>query len=215
MSTEVINGLFSIVGAVLGALITALVAIIIHRKSRQRKELTIYLSKPKRLVSVDDVIKDSIEIKVAGRKAETASHMDYYIANTGNSVIDDVNIGVKTIGNTDIIGGNVPEKNFDSSDELDLVVGWENEGGISIKAGYLNPGEKVSGYILLANIPDDVEVKYRAPGVKLVLKKNYDASSEDLFYNLIIQMVKSNPLLDIYFRAFSRTYREKRNNDEL
>jgi hypothetical protein len=215
MTPEVINGLFAVSGAVVGAIVSAAFALAIHQRTKERKELSVLLSKPKQLVNVHDSVKDSIQITVAGRVAETASNLDYYIANTGNKVLEDVNIIIETVGNTDIFGGCTPESNFGASYAEDTEVSWEEDGTFAIKAAFLNPGDELSGYILLANIPTDVRVIYRAPGVKLKVIKDHDVDRGSVFTDMIFEVAKRNFILDTYLKLAIPAYREQRRKDDL
>ena len=69
MTPETINGTFAVGGAVVGAVVSAALAYAIHNRTKEKKELSVVLSKPKQLVDDHDSIKDSINIEVMGRKS--------------------------------------------------------------------------------------------------------------------------------------------------
>lgn len=215
MTPEVVNGIFAISGAVAGAIVSALLAFGINQRTKERRELSVLLSKPKQLVNVHDSVKDSIQISVAGRVVETASHLDYYIANTGNKVLENVNIVIETSGNTDIFGGCTPGSNFNASHSEDTIVSWEDNGTFTIEAKFLNPGDELSGYILLANIPTDVRVLFRAPDVKLNVIKDHESDRGSVFTDVIFDFAKRNFFLDLYLKLFVPAYREQRRKDDL
>lgn len=215
MQPEVINGLFAISGAVAGAIVSAALTLGIKQKTKERKELSVLLSKPKQLISVHDRVQDSIELFVAGRAAKTASHVDYYIANTGNSVLEDINLTIETGSDTDIFGGCTPDSNFNASTLEDAIVSWNDDGSLTVEAKFLNPGDELSGYILLANMPTNINVKYRAPGVILKVLKDQDTERDSVFTNMIYEIAKQNFFLDAYLKLFIPAYRKQRRSEDF
>lgn len=215
MSPEVINGIFAIGGAVVGAILSAALAFGISQRTKERKELSVLLSKPKQLINVHDSVKDSIKIMVAGREAVTASHLDYYIANTGNKVLENVHIVIETVGDTDIFGGCTPGSNFNVENSEDTLVSWEDDGQFTIEAKFLNPGDELKGYILLANIPTDIRVVFRAPDVKLKVLKDHDLDRGSVFTDVIFDVAKNNFILDSYLKLAVPAYREQRRKDDI
>lgn len=215
MTPETINGVFAIGGAVIGAVLSAALAYAIHNRTKEKKVLSVVFSKPKQLIDVHDSIKDSINIEVMGRKVDTASHLEYYIANTGNSVINDINIVVETAGDTEIFGGNVPASNFKDVISEDTLVSWEDDGAFSLTTKFLNPGDELHGYILLANIPSEIHVRYRQAGVQLKVTKNHESEKRDVFADLIYEFSSRNFILDSYLKLAIPAYREQRRKDEL
>ncbi|MCQ9062428.1 hypothetical protein R7Q48_23015 [Vibrio sp. 378] len=63
MSPEVINGIFVVLGALIGVIGTA----IIMKKNKSLSHLTIFSSPSSQLLDIEDMVKSDIEIKYKGK----------------------------------------------------------------------------------------------------------------------------------------------------
>ena len=83
MTPEVLNGIFAISGAVIGAIIAGLFAWLIQAKYKSKKILKVLISKPKALIDIHDSLQGLISINISGEPVNTVSSVDYYILNSG------------------------------------------------------------------------------------------------------------------------------------
>lgn len=214
MSIEIINGIFAITGAVIGAVIAGLFAWVLQIKYRSKKELKILLSKPKRLVDIHDTLKGLISINIAGEEVETVANIDYFVMNTGNEVLSNILIKFEFNSDLRILGGNCPSANFSVMESEDFTLHLNTGNTCEIKAHFLNPGEEIRGHLLLNKIPKKTKVTFRQPNVSLKLEKEYDSARTTMITDVLYEAAKSNFILDAYLKLALPAYRKHREKNK-
>ncbi len=84
MPEYLLNGIFVVLGAVIGAILTGVFAFGIAKSNRTKKEVTFSQSYPSSLLIVDGEFKDKLTIKYLGKEIESLSISEVFISNTGN-----------------------------------------------------------------------------------------------------------------------------------
>lgn len=172
MTPETINGIFGISGAVVGSIAAGLIAWALQVKYRVKKSLKVLISRPKLLVDADGQIKNIPRIMAINQQVETITSIDYYLINTGNQALENIDIHFSFDGNIRILGGNCPKKNFKTNCVDDFSLHLEKNSTCNIRARFLNPGEEAKGHLLIRNMPTAVDVVFRQPNVDFKLKKD-------------------------------------------
>ena len=215
MEPETINGIFAIAGAIIGAVLAGLFAWLLQAKYRPRKEPKVLVARPKRLVDVDDSVKGMISVVVGGEEVETVTSVDYYILNTGNEVLSNIQLAIKFPTDVRILGGNCPATNFTTTTTEDFALHLDSNNDCEIQASFLNPGEEARGHLLLNNMPDAIDVHFRQPGVKLIIKKGYDSARTTMATEILYEAAKSNFTLDTYLKLALPAYRKLRSKNGI
>lgn len=210
MDPEIIKGIFAISGAVIVAVIAGLFAWALQNRNKTKRELKILASKPKDLVDIDDSLRGMIDIQIVGMSVDTVSSVDYYIVNSGNDVLHDLEVYFTFSNGTRILGGNCPELNFSTTEKEAFVLSIVENSSCSILAGFLNPGDEARGHIFLNKADCNLEVSFRQPGVSVSIDKNYDPARLSAVSEMLYDAAKSNWLLDSYFRLAIPAYKKHR-----
>lgn len=166
MTPETINGIFTISGAVIGAIAAGLITWALQAKYQVKKSLIVLISKPKLLADVDVPT-----ITCTKQEADVIASVDYYLVNAGNQALENIDINLSFDKNVKILGGNCPKKNFKTDCVDDFSLNLEENSTCNIKAKFLNPGEEAKGHLLIKNMPMSIDVMFRQPNVYFKLKK--------------------------------------------
>lgn len=215
MTPEVLNGIFAISGAVIGAIIAGLFAWLIQAKYRSKKILKVLISKPKALIDIHDSLQGLISINISGEPVNTVSSVDYYILNSGNEVLRDIDLQFAFSDNVRILGGNCPKLNFSTNSVEDFALHLDERSSCEIKAGFLNPGEEARGHLLLNAIPSETSVNFRQAGVVLEVQKNYDPARSSAISEILYEAAKSNFFLDTYLKLALPAYKKQRDKNGI
>lgn len=171
----------AIVGGVVGALITALVSIVIWRKSQKISRLDCVIGDVTSLLSISDSIKDRLEVFVSGTKASSVLLFTLELTNTGTEAIEAQPILVRLDPSAEIVDfkvetepavgfGEVAQRRLDGG-ELDLEV------------ELLNPADRVAIEVLsVDNETEQVDVFLKNKGVsaRVYSRRSADKLLENL-----------------------------------
>ncbi|MDM1708989.1 hypothetical protein [Thiopseudomonas alkaliphila] len=210
MSPEVVNGVFAVSGAVLGAIIAGFFSWMLQAKYKSKKKLKVFISEPRALVDIHDSLKGIVSININDEPVETVANVDYYILNSGNEALTNIELEFSFSDNARILGGNTPQKNFKTKGVGDFSLHLEKNSSCEILAAYLNPGEEVRGHLLLNRMPKETEVKFRQPNVEFEVSKNYDPTKKSMLIDALYEAAKNNYILNIYFKMTIPVYRRYR-----
>ncbi|MGH8660122.1 MAG: hypothetical protein ACREV4_17095 [Gammaproteobacteria bacterium] len=206
MTPEMVNGLFALGGAALGAVLTGAFSLYQSKKTLRKKELAIYTTAPSRLLAVDSTLKDLIVVTINGKKVPTVYIVDTVIANTGNEVLNDLKAKVCWEGKGEIVSTEIGRANFDPKlDEIAIARVGDLE--IDISASYLNPGDELVVRSLFSGRPSKWRVEFRQPGVSLN-KRLTDTGLPNIFAKAMFEGIRSNWILDSYFKLALPQYRK-------
>ena len=131
MSSEVVNGLFALGGAVLGAVVTGVISWLQAKKTAKHKELTVFTSRPISLVEVDSMISEVIKITIGGTPVSTVYTLDVTLLNTGTETLHDVSVETLVAGH--VLTCDIVSANFDPP--LDEAPGTIKKNGNDLLAG--------------------------------------------------------------------------------
>ncbi len=154
------NLIIGIAGVIVG-IVAIVVSIVVTRHYRERRELSYEVSTTPPLLSVNEELKDSIEVKYEGHLVTDLSGATVTISNTGNRGVPVPRqteyeypitlyyVEAEIIGNSRII--RTEPDDLKSSVTLD-------EGKVLPEPVLLNPGQKISIFALLSNFNGKVEI---------------------------------------------------------
>ena len=102
MTPEVVNGLFALGGAALGAVLTGGISIYQSKKNKKRKELTVLTSRVSRLIEVDSSISPVVTITVSGQNVPSVYTFDITLLNSGNETLENTEVSSEISGDAEI-----------------------------------------------------------------------------------------------------------------
>src|SRR5215217_6900219 len=111
MTPELVNGLFAVVGAIVGAGFAAYFSWIQHKKVEKRQELTFISSQPVRLVAIDQAISNVVEVLVHGKKVPTVFTIDITILNSGTQLVSDIKAPLR-LSPAAVVAANIATPDF-------------------------------------------------------------------------------------------------------
>jgi hypothetical protein len=202
MKPELLNGMFAISGAIIGAVLTALLSRWNSKKEKQEKRLSIFSTYSTRLIEVSDIVKKNIVIKMNDNPINELYKNEILAINTGNLLIDSIQIDFELQGKAELINIEKARSNFKISEE-EYGLSFDSNKG-QIKISYLNPGDEIN-FILLTNKNTSINIKHRqkevitvtkndyfpeTPGV--VLKSFFDAMSSDFLTRTLFSLTMPN-----------------------
>ena len=215
VSTEVINGLFAVGGAVVGAITAGLFAIHIAKSTKEKKEIVVSTSYPSRLLVVHDQIASDVEILISGNKVENVILSEVFISNTGNKAITNLNFPISCQQTVNII----------SVDALDQATDGPRSGSVVVKTGdqefdvkidYINPGEEISLRCMVSGDEPEWIVALRQPELNVIRREQPVASYSDVVAEIVFETLTQTPILRSYLRITSPVFRkflERRRSD--
>lgn len=207
MSTEVINGIVvagsATIGAIIGAFLNSYYA-----KKNMRSELTLTSSAPSRLVEISKNIAPRVEILVDGKKVNKVVSSEISIVNTGNMSIHDVNVKVIIHGTSELVSIEIERTNF-SYNEEDIITSIKDTQTVELMMKYLNPNDELIGRLLFTDKPDSVEINFRKPEVRSIIKNNYVPEMPSVIaQELFTAMSESSKIVNTAFKLLSPEYRK-------
>ncbi|WP_123630250.1 hypothetical protein [Salinisphaera orenii] len=206
MKPEFINGIFAVSGAIAGAILSGIFGWLISRRNDPRSELSIFSSRTARLIEVDSSISEIVEIRVHGRVLPTVYTSDIRIVNTGTEPLYEGQIDVSIVGDeARILAVDVVETAPGADRALNTMIVDQNQ-SLKLTFEYINPSEEFVVRALLSSRPNQLLPEFRQPGV--VTKIRTDAELiPGVLGRLMFESIRSNWLLDLYFRALMKPYR--------
>lgn len=103
LSDEVVKGLFALGGGIVGAAIGAVIKGYFDAKGRDRRELTVWKTRPTRLIMMASHVTPRVEIHFDGKKVGTLASTEVQVVNTGNRAISDITLEIRIDGEADLI----------------------------------------------------------------------------------------------------------------
>jgi len=207
MASEVINGLFALGGAIVGAIISGLFALIVANRSRSRKEITISRSFPAQIIAVQGEYKDKIKISAFGEEVESLSLSEIYISNTGNLPIS--KLLIKATSSEDmklILSDPIDQATEDIRQGTSVSV--TNTNCLEVDVDFINPGEEIALRSLYAGENPDWNIETRQEGLKIEYRNDPVSSYSDVLADAVFSAILGGYIMDAVFRAVSAPYRE-------
>ncbi len=212
LSPEILNGLFAIGGAVIGALIAGIFAIRTTKMSKDRKELVISHSYVARPLIVHDEISKNIEVRVFGQIVDNILLSEIFLSNIGNTVIKDIDFPVECQDECLIVSVDVldPETNAVRTGSNLSMNGQVN---FSVSIDYINPNEEVVLRCMVSGDEPKWDVQIRQPGLLVVKRDRPVSVRSDVVAEALFEAISEIPILRTYFRiavpSFKRYIEEK------
>lgn len=205
MSPEVVNGVFAVSGAVIGAALTGFFSLYQAKRTRERREITILSTFPSELIDVDPSVSEIVELTIAGKRVPTVFLVDITIRNSGNVPLHEIGFPLVFKGEVEVLSVLTSNQNFaHKEDELETA---HNDGIVNVCAKFLNPGDQFMLRVLLSTYPDSWEPRFRQPGVAL-LRHTTDPTSPAVAIAAIMDAARSSFLMHTYLKLVLPTYRE-------
>lgn len=175
MSTAIINGLFVLGGAALGAVLTALFVAYQSNKNQTRSEVSIQTGVATRLVEVDSSISEIIEISIQGRIVPAVYTLDTRVTNTGTEEILAGDVDVALGGDSRVLAVDLVECPRGALEAVRLET-QDAGAGFRFRFEYMNEGETFLIRSLLSGRPSSVVPTFRKPGVNVRTSSTADPS---------------------------------------
>lgn len=203
LNIELINGIFILVGAVIGASLTGIISWIQAEKIRPKSELRIFTSRPARLIEVDSSVADIVQILVGGEIVPTIYTLDIRITNTGTELLSNGRIQIDFTGHVKVLAidfTDLPDGALDAFQVEHMNQQYEE---YLVNFKFMNPGEELTMKVLLNAKPLTVNATFRQPGVISLIRTDYDPlDAEPLF-----EIIRQSLILHSYSRLVFPQYR--------
>jgi hypothetical protein len=156
--------LFVAIIGIIVALAAIVVSIVIARRYRDRRELSYETHPTPTLLSVDEAIREGIEIKYEGREVKDLAGITVMLRSTGNKAVrlpkDDAEyeepITIYFGKGTEIIG--TPRITETVPGDLNASLEIIDPATVKLNPILLNPGQSISIFTLLTNVQEEVIV---------------------------------------------------------
>lgn len=206
MKPELLNGIFAISGAVIGAVLTALLSRWNSKKDKKEKRLSIFSTFSTRLIEVSDLVKKNIEIKMNDKPINELYKNEILAINTGNLLIDSIQIDFELQGeDAELINIEMVRANFKiSEDEYNLSFN-SNKGQINIS--YLNPSDEIN-FILLSNQKTSIDIKHRQQEVTTVTKNDYFPETPGIVLKSFFEAMSKDIIMRTFFSLALPNFRK-------
>ena len=208
MAADLTNGLFTLAGAVLGAMITGGIAWYVSRQNRTRSELTVLKGVTVSLVEVRPDVSSVVELRVRGEVVPTVYTQDIRILNTGTDVIKDGKISFIAVDAAQVLSADILGFASSAADALKACTNDQKDSA-TVTFKYVNSGEEFLLRILLDQ-RISVEPKFRQSGVNFVVR-NYSEST----LPIALEMLTASSLLNFLAWLLVPPYRSWYNLREI
>lgn len=206
MKPEIINGLFALGGAVLGALLTSTFSWFQNKKSRSRSELSIVTSRAARLIEIDSSISEIVEIRVHGDTVPSVYTLDTKLLNTGTEPLHDGEVSINLLGGTTVLAIDIADSHSVIGDAL-TVARNDDQTGFWLRFDFMNPNEELLLRALLTARPSQVVPTFRQPGVRTRIQTDSDPVLPGVLATVLFETIRTNWILHLYVKSFFQPYR--------
>lgn len=206
MTSEVVNGLFALGGAVLGALVTGYISWKQAKKYAKRNELSVITSRASNLLKIDSTISEVVKISIGEDVIPSVFTFDILLINSGSETLYDLEVITQIDNSLKIIACDISLSNFELVDGKYLAR-KESDTNVIVEADYLNPGDELMAKVLVTGDPGFIKSSFRQAGVKLILRDNFDPTTPDVFTRALFESVRKNFLLHTYMKMSIPFYR--------
>ena len=198
MKPELINGIFAISGAIIGALITGLFSRNIARKNNDKKEITLLSTHSSQLIEVADIVKKKAEILIDNKPVKGIYKNEFIIANSGNATLYDISVKL-TLKNEDakLLSTEFNRSNF-KIDESDYEIRMDDN-LVEITLSFINAMDEIN-FILLTDTETDIDIKFRQPEIGSLIKEGCNPETPGVLISAFYDAFESNSLFRAYFK---------------
>jgi hypothetical protein len=201
LTDDVWKGLFTLGGALGGAIIGAVIKGYYDVKARDRKQLSVWKTKPTNLIRMASHIAPKVEILFDGNKVENLAKTEVRMVNTGNRALHEFQPVIEIDGNAKLI---LVEPLPPTLKQVQIK---QEQKKVEVNAPFLNPREEILLRILTAGHEFKLTVNFRQPEVTL---KEYDPEVRDLSQlatEALFTVIRGNVFLNLLLKAFVPQYR--------
>ena len=191
MTPEIINGLFAIGGALIGAVVSGLFALYLAKRTKDKSELTVSATRPTQLIAIGKEIEGDVEITIAGEKVDTLYMMDITALNSGTEVLENVEVPFNITSEGKVLNFAFYQSNFPLPDEGKVTERLDSN-NIILRVDYLNPGDQVTGRVTISEAPDAWKAMFRKPRVSLVTRVDLEGTVPDMLLRAFFDVIKKN-----------------------
>ncbi|WP_143540092.1 hypothetical protein [Rhodovulum sulfidophilum] len=206
-SPEIVNGIFAVGGAILGAVIAGVFAIFIARSSKDKKEIVVSTSHPSRLLVVHDQIASDVEILVSGNKVDNVILSEIFLSNTGNKAVENLSFPVSCQDSVQLISVDALDQASDAP-RAGSVVTKKSGQEIDVTIDYINPGEEISLRCMVSGDEPEWIVALRQPELNVVRREQPVASYSDVVAEIVFEGFANVPILSTYLRVTSPVFKK-------
>lgn len=206
MKPEIVNGLFALGGAALGAFLTSTFSWLQNKKSQSRSELSILTSRAARLIEVDSSISEIVEIRVHGDTVPSVYTLDTRLLNTGTEPLHDGDIYIDLIGESTVLALDIPDSPTVAGDVL-TVERKEDKTGFRLRFDFMNPNEDFLLRALITARPYKVVPTFRQHGVTTRIQTDHDPELPGVLARVLFEAIRQNWILHLYVKTFFQPYR--------
>lgn len=207
LSPEVLNGLFAVGGAVLGAVIAGIFAMVIAKRSKDKKEIVISTSHPSRLLVVHDQIASDVEILVSGNKVDNVILSEIFLSNTGNKAVENLSFPVTCQDTVQIISVDALDQASDAR-RSGSIIKKKSSHEIGVSVDYINPGEEISLRCMVSGDEPEWTVAMRQPELNVIRREEPVASYSDVAAEIVFESFLAVPILGSYLRITSPIFKK-------
>lgn len=206
MSSEVINGLFALGGAIIGAIVSGVFAFYVAGWSRERRQLTVSTSHPSRLLMVHEKVGDKIEISIGGRAVKNVLLSEIYISNTGNKAIENLSFSCLGSGEFEVLSVEMINQ-LDDTAHAGARSEIKSGKCVEVAVDYINPGDELVVRSLLSGGTPHWQVPIRQPTLEVVHRQSPVGTYSDVAARMLFEAIQRNFILHPYFKAIYPPYR--------
>ena len=207
LSPELINGVFILGGAIIGALAPGIISWFQFVKNRSRSELSIFVSRPAQLIEVDSSISEIVEISVGGEIVPSIYTLDIRIANTGTEALNDGIIKIDFTDQVKVLAIEFGDLPAGALDDFKVEQNIQQHKEYHVHFKYINPEEELTLKVLLDAKPLTVTATFRQLGVKCLIRTDYDPLRAELLEVTLFELFRRNLIFHSYFRLFLPQYK--------
>lgn len=207
LSPEMVNGLFAVGGAVVGAIIAGLFTIYIARSTKEKKEIVVSTSYASRLLVVHDQIASNVEIIVSGNKVENVILSEIFISNTGNKAVENLNFPISCQPSVQIISTDALDQSTDAP-RSGSSISKTSSHAFDVTIDYINPGEEIALRCMVSGEEPEWNVALRQPELSVVRREQPVASYSDVVAEVLFESFANVPILSSYLRITSPAFKK-------
>lgn len=200
MSPEVVNGIFALVGAIIGVAGTWFVT----HSLRERKRIAVIVSPLARMLDIGKQVRSEVQITFRGNVVEQLSMGELALQNTGTSPVEALEVTLTCKSGSELLDLSVASANFSIGDAAVQVDGGEN--AKTIRLDYLNVNDRLVLSYKLAGARKAPEVVIRKLGVEVEIKRDYIGWIPDIYAEVVYEAFSSMPFFNLVGR-FVKPYR--------
>lgn len=200
MSSEIVNGLFALGGAIIGVL----GSYFITKSTTKVFRLSIHKSPLAKLLDVGNLIKDEIEINYKGNPITGLFGGEVAIQNIGNQSIKDINFQIISLEASPIIDFEINHANFSIDKNIKPLI---EQNAITITIPFLNPKDKIIYSYKIAGVGKAPEIIARQQDVNIDIRDEMTTWIPDIYAEAIYESFAKDLIARTILAATTKPFR--------